>query len=248
MNGMTRTALITGASRGIGLGIAKALAGREYALTVTGRDAAALEKVAGLLQDAGAPSVRVVSGDAADEDAMIEIARAHEEAYGELTALVLAAGVGSAGELAGYPLKRWDKQFAVNVRSAFVLVNRLLPLMRKTASQRPEGVARLVALASIEALYPEPGLGAYGASKAALVSLCHSVNAEESGHGICATAVSPAYVNTDMSAWVHDEVPPEAMIQVSDVVEMVEAVLHLSGRTVVPHVVMTRAGTNGYSA
>lgn len=247
MNATAPTALITGASRGIGLGIAKALAGRGYALTIASRDAVALDTVADLLRAAGARAVLAVPADAADASAMIETARRHEEAYGALSALVLAAGVGSAGELAGYSLKRWDKQFAVNVRSAFVLVNRLLPLMRKTAAQRPEGIARLVALASIEALYPEPGLGAYGASKAALVSLCHSVNAEESGRGVAATAISPAYVNTDMSAWVHDEVPPEAMIQVSDVVEMVDTVLHLSARAIVPHVVMTRPG-NGYSA
>lgn len=248
MDGSTRTALVTGASRGIGLGIATSLAERGYALTVSGRHGAALDETADRLRAAGAPAVLAVTADVADEEGMAKLARAHEETHGSLSALVLAAGVGSAGELAGYPLKRWDKQFAVNVRSAFVLVNQLLPLLRHTASDRPEGVARLVALASIEAVYPEPGLGAYGASKAALVSLCQSVNAEESGRGVTATAISPAYVDTDMSAWVHGEVPPEAMIQVADVVAMTDAVLHMSGRTVVPHVVMTRAGTTGYCA
>lgn len=243
-----RTALVTGASRGIGLGIAVSLAERGYALTVTSRSSGALEDVAEQLRAAGSPSVLAVPADVADEDAMAELARRHEDEHGALSALVLAAGVGSAGEIAGYPLKRWDKQFAVNVRSAFVLVNRLLPLMRQTAAARPGGVSRVIALASIEAIYPEPGLGAYGASKAALVSLCSSVNTEESGRGVAATAVSPGYVDTDMSTWVHGEVPPEAMIPVADVVGVVDAVLHLSARTVLPHVVMTRAGTTGYCA
>jgi 3-oxoacyl-[acyl-carrier protein] reductase len=245
---VNRTALVTGASRGIGLGIATHLAGLGFALTVTARDAAALEDVTRRLLEAGATDVLPVVSEASEAESVAAVVDAHGDRFGVLSALVLAAGVGSAGPVADYPLARWDKQFAVNVRAAFVAVARALPLLRKAATEDPGHGARVIALSSIGGVYPEPGLAAYGASKAALISLCRSVNEEESVHGVLATALSPAYVDTDMSAWIHGEVPPEDMIPVSDVVALVDALVQLSGRTVVPHLVMTRAGASGYRA
>jgi len=245
---MARTALVTGASRGIGLGVATHLAELGFGLTITARDATALGNVRRRLLDAGAADVLDVPAEATDSDAVAAVVDAHAERFGAMSTLVLAAGVGSAGPVAEYPLARWDKQFAVNVRSAFVVVARALPLLRKAASEDLTHGARVVALSSIGGVYPEPGLAAYGASKAALVSLCRSLNEEESGHGVLATAISPAYVDTDMSAWIHAEVPPEEMIPVSDVVELVDAIVRMSRRSVVPHVVMSRAGASGYRA
>jgi short-subunit dehydrogenase len=105
-----------------------------------------------------------------------------------------------------------------------------------------------VALASITGVYAEAGLAVYGATKAALISLTETLNVEESGNGVSATALAPAYVDTDMSAWIHDTIPPEAMIEVNDIVELVDALLRLSSRAVVPKIVVGRAGTDGYRA
>jgi 3-oxoacyl-[acyl-carrier protein] reductase len=243
-----RTVLVTGASRGIGLGIATHLAGRGFALTITARDAGALDEVSRKLREAGAPEVLTVVSEASDADSVAAVVDAHADRFGVLSLLVLAAGVGSAGPVGDYPLARWDKQFAVNVRAAFVAVARALPLLRKAAKEDSERGARVIALSSIGGVYPEPGLAAYGASKAALISLCRSLNEEESAHGVSATAISPAYVDTDMSAWIHDEVSPDEMIPISDVVALVDALVHLSGRSVVPHLVVTRAGASGYRA
>ena len=74
--------------------------------------------------------------------------------------------------------------------------------------------ARVIALASITGVYAEPGLAVYGASKAALISLMETLNAEESANGVMATAIAPAYVATDMSAWTADTIPAnDAAIQ-----------------------------------
>jgi NAD(P)-dependent dehydrogenase (short-subunit alcohol dehydrogenase family) len=243
-----RTALVTGASRGIGLGIASHLAGLGFALTITARDAAALDDVSRRLRDVGAPDVLTAVSEASDAEAVAAVVDAHADRYATLSTLVLAAGVGSAGPVADYPLSRWDKQFAVNVRAAFVAVAHALPLLRQAASDDVVHGARVIALSSIGGVYPEPGLAAYGASKAALVSLCRSLNEEESVHGVSATAISPAYVDTDMSSWIHDEVAPEEMIPVSDVVALVDALVHMSSRSVVSHLVMSRAGASGYRA
>jgi 3-oxoacyl-[acyl-carrier protein] reductase len=246
--GTAQTALITGGSRGIGLGIATHLAGLGFGLTITARDGAALERVRPTLLAAGAGEVLAVAAEASDAESLNAVVDTHADRFGALSTLVLAAGVGSAGPVADYPLARWDKQFAVNVRAAFVAVARALPLLRKAASDDAAHGARIIALSSIGGVYPEPGLAAYGASKAALISLCRSLNEEESAHGVSATAISPAYVDTDMSAWIRDEIPPGDMIPVSDVVALVDALVHMSSRSVVPQFVITRAGASGYRA
>ena len=67
----------------------------------------------------------------------------------------------------------------------------------------------------------EPGLAAYGAAKAALISLCQYINAEESAVGVTATAIAPGYVDTEMSAWVHERIGPAEMIPPADIAELI---------------------------
>ncbi|MFF0815693.1 SDR family NAD(P)-dependent oxidoreductase [Rhodococcus sp. NPDC003318] len=243
------TALVTGASRGIGLGVAGRLAAQGYSLTITARDPERLDAVAEDLRHAGAPDVVAVAGDMADAEFPAAIIAAHAERFGaEMTALVLNAGVGTAGAVAEYPMRRFDKTIDVNLRAPFALLQQSVPLLRAGASARPGRGAKVVALASITGVFAEGGLAVYGATKAALISLVQTFNTEESGNGVSATAISPAYVDTDMAAWIHDKIPAEQMLEVDDVVEMVDGLLRLSSRAVVPNIVMTRAGTDGLRA
>lgn len=243
-----RAALVTGASRGIGLGIARMLAGRGFSLTVTARDQERLQAVADELTGLGAPDVVTCPGDLADPDHPERLAATHRVAFGPMACLVLNAGVGTAGAVADLPPHRLDKTVAVNFRAPFLLLQQCLPLLRQAAAQDRRAGARVLALSSITGVYAEPGLAAYGATKAALNSLVETLNAEESGHGITATALAPAYVETDMSAWARDRVPGEEMIPVSDIVELVGALVGMSARSVVPRLVIGRAGTSGYVA
>jgi NAD(P)-dependent dehydrogenase (short-subunit alcohol dehydrogenase family) len=127
------------------------------------------------------------------------------------------------------------------------LVQHALPHLRAAAAASPGG-ARVIFLSSIAGVYAEPGLAAYGAAKAALISLAETVNAEESGNGVMATALAPAYVDTEMSAWTIDTVPAETMIPVSDVVAVVRMLLGLGRTTAIPRIVLSRSGTSGYGA
>lgn len=242
---MTDSALVTGASRGIGLGIAQSLARRGYNLTVTARDEGRLADVAGSLRELGSPHVQIFAGDAADDDLPVILSAAHADAFGSMSALVLNAGVGTAGNVESFPMRRFDKTFSVNVRAPFALLQASLPLLRAAASGDPSRGAKVIALSSIAGVYAEAGLAAYSASKAAVASLVHAVNGEESGNGVVATAIAPAFVETDMSEWVHDRIPAEEMIPVSDIVTIVNGLLDLSARSVVPLVVVGRAGTTG---
>lgn len=244
----TPSALVTGGSRGIGLGIATSLARRGYGLTVAARDPERLASVAEQLRAAGAPEVIDLAGDIADESYLDALVEAHGARFETVDALVLNAGVGSAGALADFHPRRFDKQVTLNLRAPFVLLQRAMPLLRKAAAANPARGAKVVALSSITGVYAEPDLAVYGATKAALMSLIRSVNREEAGNGVCGTAICPAYVDTDMAAYVHDRIPAEEMLEVADVVEMVDACLRLSARAAVPEIVMARSSSEGHGA
>ncbi|MGY1969047.1 SDR family NAD(P)-dependent oxidoreductase [Nocardia gipuzkoensis] len=245
---MTKSALISGASRGIGLGIANRIAQQGYSLTITARDADRLEVVAAELRANGAAEVVPVAADMSDEEGVAQVLSAHTDRFATMSALILNAGVGTAGTLAESSMRRFDKTIAVNVRAPIQLIQGALPMLRAGALADPGHGAKVVALSSITGVYAEAGLAVYGAAKAALISVLTTLNAEESGNGVTATAIAPAYVDTDMSAWIHDQVPPEQMLAVNDIVEMVDSLLRLSARAVVPTIVMSRAGTDGYRA
>jgi len=237
-----RSALVTGASRGIGLGIASSLARQGYGLTITARDATVLESVAADLLALGAPRVRPVAADLADREAPEQIVHQHAAEFGSMDALVLNAGVGTAGPIGDYPMKRFDKTVDVNLRAPFALLQRALPLLRAGARAHPDRGSKVIALSSLTGVYAEAGLAAYGATKAAMLSLVETLNAEESAQGVSGTALAPGYVETDMSAWIQDKIPANTMIRVDDIIELVDGVLRLSSRAVVSTIVITRAG------
>lgn len=200
------------------------------------------------LRAAGAPSVAHHAADAAERDALPELVDVHDRTFGYLSALVLNAGVGTMSTVASTRLDRVDKTMSVNFTSPLVLLKHALPLLHEGAARDLERGAKIVATSSITGVYAEAGLAAYGASKAALMSLLETVNAEESGHGVSATAIAPAFVDTDMSAWTTDAVPADTMITVDDIVRVVDMVLGLSRNAVINRVVVGQAGTGGYRA
>jgi short-subunit dehydrogenase len=217
-----------------------------YGLTITGRSEAALASVADDLRAAGAPEVSYRPVDMADRDCLPQLVQLHERRYDAMSALILSAGVGSAGPFDQLATHRYDKTIAVNLTAAYDLIRHCLPSLRRAADRGER--AQIVALSSITGVYAEAGLAVYGATKAALLSLVDTLNAEESGSGVSATAIAPAYVDTDMSAWVADRIPPASMIPVDDVVQTVDMLLGLSPRTVIGRIVMSRAGSDGYRA
>lgn len=241
------SAIVTGGSRGIGFGIAEHLLRRGWAVTITARHADQLEQAVTALSPSGS-AVQAVVGDMASDDTIATVLAEHRAAFGGLSALILAAGVGSAGPIADLSLSRFDKQFAVNVRAPFALVSQALPALRASAPDSPSGHAHVVALSSIEGLYPDQGLAAYGASKAGLISLVRSINIEENANGVFATAISPAFVATELSAWTTGTIPFEKMISVADIVQVVNLILSLSPNAGVEHIVVNRVGAGPYHA
>jgi len=244
----SRSALITGASRGIGNAIAHRLASNGFKLTITSRSESDLLPLAENLRRVGSPRVITHAADLADHDSLPALVDAHGSAFGSMNVLVLNAGVGTAGVLADSRLDRVRKTVDVNFGSAVALVQHAIPLLRLGADGDLGRGARIVGISSITGKYAEPGLAAYGASKAALAALLATVGIEEAEHGINATAVAPGYVATDMSAWVADSIPLESMIRDEDVADVVEMLVGLSREAVVDYIPITRRLGGPYSA
>jgi 3-oxoacyl-[acyl-carrier protein] reductase len=243
-----RTALVTGASRGIGRGISLALARQGYGLTITSRSENDLARLAGDLRAAGAPEVFHQAADLAERESLTPLTTMHADRFTTMDALVINAGVGTAGSIASYPLPRLDKTIEVNVASAVVLIQQALPLLRDAARRDPLHGARIIGLSSLTGAFVEPGLAVYGATKSALTSLLETVGLEDARHGVTATAIAPGYVETDMSAWVTDQIPANTMIPVDDVVAVVMMLLGLTAKTSIPTLVLRRSAASAYRA
>ena len=104
----------------------------------------------------------------------------------------------------------------------------------------------VINVASIAGTAASPTLGAYGASKAAVISLTRTLNAELERDGIRATAICPAFVDMPMAAW--SGIPPGEMIAASDCAELVRALLRLGPNARVPEIVLERVGSGALPA
>jgi NAD(P)-dependent dehydrogenase (short-subunit alcohol dehydrogenase family) len=221
------SALITGGSSGIGLAIAAMLRDEGYGLTLAARK---LERLADAGRRLGAETVQADVSVEADCERLVDEHVAHHDG---LDVLVNSAGVGIAGTLGETTTKAWDLQQGVNLRGAFLVTRAALPHLRTARGY-------VVNLASIAGTMPTPGLGGYGAAKAALIALTRTLGREEADAGVRATALCPGFVDTPMAAWTG--IPGEEMIAPADCAEVVRALLRLSPSARVPVVVIERAG------
>jgi NAD(P)-dependent dehydrogenase (short-subunit alcohol dehydrogenase family) len=221
------SALVTGGSSGIGLAIARALRADGYDLTLAGRKLDRLERAADEL------GAEIVQADVAREDDCLRLVAAHAERWGGLDVLVNSAGVGIGGSIGDATTKRIDLQLDVNLRGTLLVTREALPLLR-------ERRGLVVNLASLAGTIPAPGLGTYGAAKAAVISLTHTLNREEAEHGVRACALCPGFVDTPMAEWTG--LPAGELIQPEDCAEVVRLLLRLSPAARLPVVVLERVG------
>ena len=225
---MERSAIITGGSSGIGLAIARMLRDEGFALTLVSRRP---EKVQAAAAELGAVAV---AADVADEASCERLVAEHRERHGRLDMLVNSAGIGIAGTVEQLPAKHLDLTIGVNLRGLFLVTQKAIPLLRESRGW-------IVNLASIAGTLPTPGLSAYGATKAAVISLTRSLNEELDADGVRAIAICPGFVDTPMAQW--SGIPGDEMIQPEDCAEIVRMCLRLSPHARVPQVVVERAGS-----
>ena len=197
-----RAALVTGASSGIGLAIARALAEDGYGVTLSARTPDKLEEAVKGLSDAGL-DVRAVPANMSDEDAIKSLAAAHQEHYGRLDVLVNNAGIGIGGEIAETETKKLDLQLSVNLRGVYLMSREAIPALREAGRETKK--ALIVNIASIAGKEGNPNASAYSASKAAVIGLTKSLGKELAKTGITVNSVTPAAVRTPIFDQITEE-------------------------------------------
>jgi NAD(P)-dependent dehydrogenase (short-subunit alcohol dehydrogenase family) len=223
-----RSALITGGSSGIGLAIARMLREEGFELTLASRTK---EKIEAAAAGIGA---HAIAADVGKEEDCIRVVAEHKERFGGLDLLVNSAGIGIAGTVESLQTKHIDLQLGINLRGLLIVTREAIPLLKETKGW-------VINLASIAGTTPTPGLTVYGATKAAVIALTRSMNAELDGDGVRAIALCPGFVDTPMAQW--SGLPGDEMIQPQDCAEVVRMCLRLSPRARIPQVVIERVGS-----
>jgi short-subunit dehydrogenase len=234
-----RAAIVTGASRGIGLAIAQALGEEGFALTITARKPQKLEQTARELRGKGF-EVEHLAVNVAEEEGIREVVRLHRERFGRLDVLVNNAGVGIGAAATEHQTKYVDMQLDVNLRAVVLFYRECIELLRAAGAEHRN--ALVINLASIAGKSPQPWLSVYSATKAAVVAYAQAMNKELNGDGIKSVAFCPGFVDTDMTDLVKGSVPAQEMLRPQDIAEAVRFLLRLSPACVVPEIIFQRAG------
>jgi NAD(P)-dependent dehydrogenase (short-subunit alcohol dehydrogenase family) len=234
-----RAALITGASRGIGFALARALGEEGFGLTITARKPEGIADAARELENSGF-DVRYLAANMADEAAIREVVDLHRDSFGRLDVLVNNAGVGIGAAVAEHQTKFVDLQLDVNLRAIVLFYRECIELLRAAGAEHHN--ALVVNLASIAGKSPQPWLSVYSATKAAVLGYTQAMNKELNGDGIKSTAFAPGFVDTDMTDFVKENVPAEEMLRPDDIAEALRFLLRVSPAAVIPEVIFQRPG------
>lgn len=217
-----RTAIVTGAARGIGLAIAERLLACGASVALWDRDAAALAAVQTTLGGTGRFVVQTV--DITDEAAVTQAVRTAEAKLGPIAILVNNAGIGGpVVQTWEYDLATWRQIFAVNVDGTFLCSKAVIPAMRS------RGYGRIVNIASIAGKNGTPNFSAYSASKAAVIALTKALGRELADTEILVNCVCPSVADTDILQsftpekvkWMLEQVPKGRFVKPDEIAAMV---------------------------
>ncbi|MFL5927901.1 MAG: SDR family oxidoreductase [Gaiellaceae bacterium] len=222
------SALVTGGSSGIGLAIARMLRDEGFDLTLASRRP---EKIEAAGAELGA---HAVPADLSKEDDCVRVVADHAARFGGIDVLVNSAGLGIAGTVETLQTKHIDLQLGVNLRGLLLVTREAIPHLKRSRGW-------IVNLASIAGTTPTPGLTVYGATKAAVIAVTRSQNAELDDAGVRAVAICPGFVDTPMAEWAG--LQSDEMIKPEDCAEIVRMCLRLSPRARIPQVVVERVGS-----
>ncbi|MCO5130215.1 MAG: SDR family oxidoreductase [Xanthobacteraceae bacterium] len=192
-----KTALVTGAARGIGKAEATALAAEGVAVAINDIDAAAAEATAADMRARGAKAI-VCIGDVSDEASAERVVRAAADGLGGLNILVNNAGAGGkhlGRHAADMFVSDWDVIMNTHLRSTFLCSKFAVPFLRKS------GYGRIVNTSSMNVTGGgRPGVTNYSAAKAGVIGFTRTLAKEVGGDGVTVNAIAPGYVETDLIA------------------------------------------------
>lgn len=186
-----KVALITGAGRGIGAGLARRFAAEGARLVLVDNNADTLRETVAAL-GAGV-EVESIHADVANEADVKRAVAAAIARFGRIDILVNNAGIAPAGTVEDMPVATWDENYAINVRGVFLMCQAVIPHMKAQKS------GRILNAASFAAIIPSYAFAAYASSKSAVVSMTRVIAGEVGPFGITANSYAPGMVPTLMN-------------------------------------------------
>jgi len=212
-----KTALITGSTSGIGLGIAEGFGAQGTHLILNGfGDAGEIEQLRRRLETKFGVTVLYDGADMSKPDQVDAMVRRGVERFGAIDVLVNNAGIQHVAPIDDFPVAKWDAILAINLSSNFHAIRAALPAMKK------RGWGRILNIASAHALVASPYKSAYVAAKHAVAGLTKTVALEVAELGITVNAICPGYVLTPL---VQKQIPDTAKARGISEEEVVKNVL-----------------------
>lgn len=216
-----RTALITGASLGIGRALASGLAQAGARIVMNARNVERLEEAAESLRGEGA-QVDTLAFDVTDSDAVHQAVDGYEAEHGAIDILINNAGMQHRTPLEDFPPEMFEKLMLTNVTSAFYVGQ---SVARHMISR---GQGKIINIASVQALLARPGIAPYTATKGAVANLTKGMATDWAKHGLNCNAIAPGYFDTplnaalvadpEFSAWLEKRTPAGRWGQVEELV------------------------------
>jgi NAD(P)-dependent dehydrogenase (short-subunit alcohol dehydrogenase family) len=224
-----RIAVVTGASRGIGLAIASRLGQEGAKVVLVARNGTALREASKRTQGMAA----AVAADVRSPQQVAGLFRRVQKRYAGLDILVNCAGIFTYKPFTETTFEDWQNNIATNLSSLFFITKAALPLLRR--SELP----RIVNVLSVSSRQAFPNCSAYTASKFGALGLTRVLRQELRAYGIRVTAVLPGLTDTGMIKEFGFKIPRAKLMQPEDVAEVVLAVLRQPARTSVEEIVVT---------
>ncbi|MDX9858776.1 MAG: SDR family oxidoreductase [candidate division Zixibacteria bacterium] len=216
-----KVVVITGASRGIGKGIAELFAGENTRIVLVARKKTELQAVADSL---GLPKkqVAIVTADISKASGMRKVAAAAYRRFGSLDIFINNAGVGFTGPIVDMDEKDFDRIVATNLKSVFLCFREVIPRMQK------QGGGQIINISSMAGKQAVPNMAVYAASKAALNVLSESVGGEVRNDNIRVCTVAPASTDTGFGSRGGPKRPAGNAATKLTVSEVAATVLHVA--------------------
>jgi len=224
-----KTAVVTGASRGIGLAIARSLARMGAKLAICARDAAKLENAAEELRREGG-TVLAVQADVSRAQDAAALVQKSEQTLGPIEILVNNAGTGYFGPTHEATEANWDTVLDTNLKSVFLLSK---AVARGMIERRGGHIINIASLAGKNAF---PGGGIYCASKWGLLGLTECMAEDLRAYGIRVSAICPGSVHTEFSP--HAGKDPRKMLQPEDIAHAVEMIVTQAPQSFISEILM----------
>ncbi|MFO7793995.1 MAG: SDR family oxidoreductase [Candidatus Nanohaloarchaea archaeon] len=188
-----KTAIITGASSGIGEATAHKLAENQASVVLASRSKEKLEGIADEIEEKHGVKTKVIPTDVTDEKEVENLFEKTQKEFGEIDIVISNAGLAMSGEVEEMPTEHYRKNNGVNIDGMFFTGREAIPYLKET-----EG--NLIFLGSIAGKYPRGGNPVYAASKAWTISFTKNLSAQIGDSGVAVTVVNPSEVRTDFNS------------------------------------------------